>query len=60
MSRQVQQPGVAGTEDEGYVAPDSTVLERLIESTRSGQNPLQDQGQEQQQDQPLFGGEQQN
>ena len=60
MSRQVQQPGAAGTDDEDYVAPDSTVLERLIESTRSGGNPPQDQGQEQQQDQPLFGSEQQN
>jgi membrane protein required for colicin V production len=60
MSRQVQQPSAAGTDDEDYVAPDSTVLERLIESTRSGESPLQDQGQEQQQDQPLFGREQQN
>ena len=43
-------PGDGGDED--YTAPDSTVLEQLIERTRPGG--------EQQQDQPLFGGEQQN
>ena len=52
--------------DEGYTAPDSTVLEQLIERTRPGgeqqqdQGQGQDQGQDQQQNQPLFGGEQQN
>jgi membrane protein required for colicin V production len=46
--------------DEGYTAPDSTVLEQLIERTRPGGEQQQDQGQGQQQDQPLFGGEQQN
>lgn len=58
----------AGSEEEGYVAPDSTVLERLIESTRSGETGQPDeprdepQGQPQdgQQDEPLFGGEQRN
>jgi membrane protein required for colicin V production len=70
-----QQPAAPGAGEEGYVAPDSTVLERLIESTRSGGNqqpqqppqeePQQPQGEPQQpqgesQDQPLFGGEQQN
>jgi membrane protein required for colicin V production len=53
ISRQAQQPGAAGAEEEGYTAPDSSVLERLIEeSTRPGA--------EQRQDQPLFGSEQQN
>jgi membrane protein required for colicin V production len=50
-----QQPapeGGAGAGDEDYTAPDSTVLEQLIERTRPGG--------EQQQDEPLFGGEQQN
>ena len=58
--------GEAG--DEGYTAPDPTVLEQLIERTRPGGEQQQDQqldqqqneGQDQQQDEPLFGGEQQN
>jgi membrane protein required for colicin V production len=56
--------GTAG--EEGYTAPDSTVLEQLIERTRPGGDPQQGQDQQQdqppdqQQDQPLFGGEQQN
>jgi membrane protein required for colicin V production len=56
------QPAGPGTGEEGYVAPDSTVLERLIESTRSGgnQQPQQAEPQGESQDQPLFGGEQQN
>ena len=58
------QPAGPGTGEEGYVAPDSTVLERLIESTRSGGNQQPQQPQQQPQgelqDQPLFGGEQQN
>ena len=59
------EPSAAGATDEGYVAPDSTVLERLIESTRSGQGqgqvqPQQDEPQAEPRDQPLFGGEQQN
>jgi membrane protein required for colicin V production len=64
MSPQTQQPadqpggqsGGAGANEERYVAPDSTVLERLIESTQSGGN----QGQDAQRNEPLFGGEQQN
>jgi membrane protein required for colicin V production len=55
-NRQIRQPGTAGTQEEGYTAPDSTVLERLIESTQSGGDRQQDR----QQDEPLFGGEQQN
>jgi len=59
-----EQPQGPGAGEEGYVAPDSTVLERLIESTRSGgnQQPQQPQGepQDQPQGEPLFGGEQQN
>ena len=53
------------------LVPDGTdreVLERLIESTQSGRNPLQEQQQDEPQDEPrnepptepLFGGEQQN
>lgn len=61
--QQVQQP--PGASEEGYTAPDSTVLERLIESTRSGGDQPQDQPTDQPQDQPqgepqdqpLFGGE---
>jgi membrane protein required for colicin V production len=63
--------GAAGSEEEGYVPPDSTVLERLIESTRSGEDPPLDAPQVPQQnapeqdapeqdapqDEPLFGGE---
>ena len=61
-----EQPEGAATGEDGYVAPDSTVLERLIESTRSGTRqpdqpqPQQGQPQEEPQDEPLFGGEQQN
>lgn len=64
-----QQPAGPGAGEEGYVAPDSTVLERLIESTRSGGNQQPQQPQQAEprqdpqgepQDQPLFGGEQQN
>lgn len=73
-SRQVRQPAADGSGEEGYVAPDSTVLERLIESTQSGENPrpnpgadqpeeqppAQDQEQDEPQEGPLFGREQQN
>lgn len=63
-----EQPNAADANEEGYVAPDSTVLERLIESTRTGGNRQPDQPPQQgqdvpegePQDQPLFGGEQQN
>ena len=67
--REVQQPGTAGTAEDGYIAPDSTVLERLIESTQTGgrgagqDQPLerrQDEPDSEDQDQPLFGSEQQN
>lgn len=54
VSQQAVSPGRAGEDEERYRPPDSTVLERLIESTQSGrQSPGQ-------QDAPLFGGERQN
>jgi membrane protein required for colicin V production len=55
-----QQPADSGTGDEDYTAPDSSVLEQLIERTRPGGEQQQDGGQDGQQDEPLFGGEQQN
>ena len=55
-ARQAQQPAgggaAGGAGEEGYVAPDSTVLERLIESTQSGQSPRLDPGPDQPPDQP--------
>lgn len=61
MARQAPQPTTGASDDEDYTAPDSTVLEQLIErSTQPGSDQGQDQQQDQQQDQPLFGGEQQN
>ena len=50
--QQAQQPAAAGSEEEGYVAPDSTVLERLIESTRSGEDPPLEEPQAQQPEAP--------
>lgn len=68
-TQQARQPASGGS-PERDAAPDSTALERLIESTQSGETPRldpgsdqpQEQGQEQDEPQegPLFGREQQN
>jgi membrane protein required for colicin V production len=60
MARQAPQPATGAGDDDGYTAPDSTVLEELIERTRPGSEQGQNQQQDQPQDQPLFGGEQRN
>jgi membrane protein required for colicin V production len=56
QTRQAAPGGDGEPGEEGYTAPDSSVLEQLIERTRPGG----DQQQNQPQNQPLFGGEQQN